>query len=172
MYMGKRKKVIHTGFSLIVLIFVVLLLISFAAVSMTSAKADYQLSKKSADRTKKYYDVSNQVNEIIGEIDNFLAEQYAKGLGEEEYYSCLSDFQKKKKEIPIQVEKNRMTWEFPLQKDQVLEIELEILYPRQREKTFYKITKWKTIQKGDWEKEESIQVFQKDKLPFLEKEKE
>ena len=50
----------HIGTSSILLIFVVLCFVSFAALSLISSNADYVLSKKVADRTKAYYVACNE----------------------------------------------------------------------------------------------------------------
>ena len=55
----------HIGTSSILLIFVVLCFVSFAALSLISANADYILTRKVADRTASYYDACNTAERRI-----------------------------------------------------------------------------------------------------------
>lgn len=64
-----------TGLSLLLLIFLSLCLIIFSLLSLSGATADEALSQKTADRTKEYYAAISEVNQILAEIDNLLAEE-------------------------------------------------------------------------------------------------
>lgn len=58
--MKKRKSFgISIGASSIMVIIVILTLICFAGLSLSSANADYQLSQKLAQRTKNYYEATS-----------------------------------------------------------------------------------------------------------------
>ena len=166
--MKKKRKVINTGFSLIMLILVVLILVTFAALSMMSAQADYKLSKKLAERTKQYYKISNQANEIVEAIDRYLSNHYKKGADKEEYYKSLSDFRYDDAAVRIQTKEDRVAWELPLNENQILKIELKVLYPDEKNKTFYEITEWKTVQNSSWNKDESIPVLKKEDFSMFQ----
>lgn len=168
--MKKKRRIIHTGFSLVMLILVVLIIVTFAALSMMSAQADYKLNEKLAQRTKRYYEVSNEANEIVEKIDEFLSNNYEKGIEKKEYYKKLLDFQYDEGNISIQINGDKISWSLPLNENQILTIELKILYPDEDHKTFYEITEWKTVQNGNWKKDESIPVLKKDKNSFFKTE--
>ena len=64
--MKKRKSFgISIGASSIMVIIVILTLICFAGLSLSSANADYQLSLKLAERTKSYYDATSTAYEHL-----------------------------------------------------------------------------------------------------------
>lgn len=64
--MKKRKSFgISIGASSIMVIIVILTLICFAGLSLSSANADYQLSLKLAERTKSYYDTTSTAYEHL-----------------------------------------------------------------------------------------------------------
>lgn len=169
--MKKKKRVVNAGLSLIILIFTVGSLTIFAALAMTSAQADLRLSEKLAKRTSDYYETSNQANEILDQIDAFLAANYEKGLGKKEYNEVLSQLPTAIETAKIKIDQKNVFWELPLDQNQVLSVGIKVRYPDEKEKTFYKIIEWKVISKAKWEKEDKIPVYQKDRLPVLEKEK-
>ena len=74
----KRKKAlgVNVGSSSILLIFVILCLVCFAALSIVSANADYKLGQKILKRTSAYYDACNQAEKSIAAIDRTLWEIY------------------------------------------------------------------------------------------------
>ena len=56
--MNKRRSLefkIHSGTASILLIFIILCLVSFSLLSVSSANADMKLSRKLADRSTSYY---------------------------------------------------------------------------------------------------------------------
>ena len=55
----------HIGAASILLIFMVLSLISFAALSLVKSRADYILSKKLYDRSVSYYGACHEANAFI-----------------------------------------------------------------------------------------------------------
>src|SRR5699024_12402475 len=69
----RRKNFLSTGTPSIVLIFVLLCLLTFSVLSVVSARADLNLSTKSADRTTEYYEAENEANDILLTVRNSLA---------------------------------------------------------------------------------------------------
>lgn len=61
---------INIGTSFLLVIFIVLCMIIFSALSLSSASKDYEYSKKNADRTQAYYEACNQAEEIRAQIEN------------------------------------------------------------------------------------------------------
>lgn len=64
----KKSYGISVGTSSILVIIVILSLVCFAGLSVVSANADYQLSRKLADRTTTYYDAVSQAHEDLAKI--------------------------------------------------------------------------------------------------------
>ncbi|MCC8045126.1 MAG: hypothetical protein LIP12_06460 [Clostridiales bacterium] len=72
------------GISLMLLIFLSLCLITFSVLSLSGANADEKLSQKSADRTTEYYAAVTEANEILSEIDAWLADAFLEAQDSEE----------------------------------------------------------------------------------------
>lgn len=56
------------GVTSIIAILVILVLVVFAALSYTTAKADYHLSKKTAEVTAAYYEADTRAEELVSTI--------------------------------------------------------------------------------------------------------
>jgi len=83
----KRRFGINVGTSSIMLIFVILCLVSFATLSIVSAKVDYDLSKKLAERTTTYYSACNEGEEFLIYFDNELRNAYNSSTDEIDYFN-------------------------------------------------------------------------------------
>ena len=80
------RPLLTAGTSTLLLIFLSLCLLTFAVLSLLSARADRNLSRKTADRTTAYYEACNQAENRIGEIDGILEKIWKNTEGEEMYF--------------------------------------------------------------------------------------
>ncbi len=60
----------HVGSASILLIFTVLSLVSFATLTMTSSKADYNLTSKLIDRQKEYKEACHRGNAFVAAVNS------------------------------------------------------------------------------------------------------
>ncbi len=68
----QQSSFMNMGTSLLLVIFLVLTLVTFAVLSLSSAKSDYNLSAKLAKHKTEYYDVSAKAEAVLSEIDERL----------------------------------------------------------------------------------------------------
>ena len=80
------RPLLTAGTSTLLLIFLSLCLLTFAVLSLLSARADRNLSRKTADRTTAYYEACNQAENRIGEIDGILEKIWKNTEGKEMYF--------------------------------------------------------------------------------------
>lgn len=144
--MKKRiRPLLTAGTSSLLLIFVSLCLLTFSVLSLSSSRADYQLSKKIADRTELYYQAANCANRKLSEIEKTLVSLLKENQTEEAYFSALahsfSDFD---------TEKQTLSFSVPIQDGQELSVILQIFFPTMDDGIFYSIIQWKTINTTDW----------------------
>lgn len=121
---------VNIGSASMLLIFVILCLVSFAALSIVSANADFKLSSKIAERTQNYYTACGSAEETLADMDRNLALQYAASENEEAYFASVG---------------HSSSYAIPISDTQTLSVEIEILYPASPEDTFYRITAWQVI---------------------------
>lgn len=133
------------GFSTILLSFVMICVVTFSALSLTTANADYKLSKKVADKNQNYYLAQKQAYSKIADIDNTLSECYLSSNHESGYY----------KQLPTELSsygtyetidgKHILSFKQTIAEDQYLSIRLRIQYPLAETDTFYEIIEWQSI---------------------------
>ena len=72
---------LNIGTSSLLLIFIVLSLVSFAVLSLSSALTDKRLTESNLERTTMYYEACNQAENRIKELDEqYLADYADKGV--------------------------------------------------------------------------------------------
>ncbi|MCR5802212.1 MAG: hypothetical protein K6G57_07775 [Lachnospiraceae bacterium] len=141
----KRKhRSLNVGTSSILFIFVVLCLVSFSALSLSSALSDYHLSNRIADNTTDYYEACNQAYAKIDALDDLFAELYRSGLSEKDYYIQAGQ----PEHISI-----------PVSDIQSLEIDVRPIYPKKEGDGFYEIYSWKLVTSSDIEYDDSLSLF-------------
>lgn len=136
---------VNIGSSSILLIFIVLCLVSFAALAISSAYTDKSLSEKVENRTLSYYEACNQAERSLAQIDATLMSVYADAPDEEAYFKVVG---------------HSKTYAVPISDLQTLEIVIDIKYPTHPEDTFYEIKSWRVLTTGDLEIDDSLPVFQ------------
>lgn len=141
---NKNHYGINVGSSSILMIFVILCLVSFAALSIISANADYKLTDKIAVRTQAYYNACNEAEETLASLDYVLHEQYATAASKESYYASVGT----NKSFVIQISDI-----------QALQVDLTIMYPASLEQPLYKIDSWQVITIGDLDYDDSLNVI-------------
>lgn len=128
---GKRQILgINIGSSSIMLIFVILCLISFAVLSIVSAHADSKLTRKVLERTTAYYEACNNAEAALAGVDNTLQNIYASSENEEAYFKTVG---------------HNKSYAITISDLQTLQVTIEILYPKNDDDTFYRITNWQVI---------------------------
>lgn len=140
-----KKKIpgVNIGSSSILLIFIILCLVSFATLSIVSSNVDYKLGQKISGRTISYYSACNEAEKAISEMDTTLSDIYSSVSSEEEYFSTVGH----EKDFLI-----------PISDLQNLSIEIEILYPKNRGDSFYKLKSRKVINNTDIIYDDSLPV--------------
>lgn len=136
--MNKQKQQFsHFGFSTIITLFVMICLVTFAALSLLSANSDYKLSKKTADNTSSYYRADAQAREFIKALDEKLPADEIKSIPTD---SAI-------KELELIYDNNRLqfiNFQVDITDVQVLYVSLELNYTNNSSKPFCQIVEWLT----------------------------
>ena len=136
---------VNIGSSSLLLIFVVLCLVSFAALSIVSSYADKRLGDRILTRSTSYYKACYKAEKAIASIDQTLRNAYKSAENETAYFE----------EVGTDI---RFTE--PISDLQELEIELTIQYPLEDGDTFYTVKKYCVINKDNIEYDDSLSVVQ------------
>ena len=120
----------NIGSASILLIFVILCLVSFAALSIASANADNKLTRKVLERTSAYYEACNEAEKSLVEIDNTLQRVYNTSSNSTEYFKTVG---------------HNKSYAVVINDSQTLQVTIEFLYPEDNDDSFYRITGWQVI---------------------------
>ena len=144
---GKKKRTefnLNVGISSLLFIFVILCLVSFAILSLSSAMSDYKLTARVMENTTQYYNARNAAEELLEGFDKTLAETYGSGISRTGYFDKVG----KKKSFDV-----------PAGDNQSLNVEIKITYPENPGEAFYEVTEWNLETTAAIEFDETLPVF-------------
>lgn len=146
----KNKKLfgMNIGTSSVLIIIVILCLVSFSGLSIASASADYRLSRKLADRTTAYYSACNQAQETLLTLSDQLETLYEASTNQ-------NDYEEKVKESL----QDPLTFSYPINENQILQITVTPLYPQSDKGDFLEISAWQVKNISLPEPDTSLPVF-------------
>lgn len=133
-----------TGSASILVIFVILCLVSFAALSIVSANADYKLSNKVLERTTAYYEAAAKAESMLAQLDQTLCSVYAESADEEAYYGSVG---------------HSKSFLLPISELQSLEVSVTILYPLADTDSFYRLDSFCVVTTGELEYEDTLDLM-------------
>lgn len=120
------RPLLTTGTSTLLLIFVSLCLLTFAVLSFLSARADQNLSRKTAERTSAYYEACNQAEDRLGETDRMLEKLWQETVNEKAYFQAVRETFE---DMDFDEESRMLSFSVPLTDTQVLTVTLKLRTP-------------------------------------------
>lgn len=143
---------INIGTSSILVTFVLLALVTFAALSYLSANSDYVLSCEAAQRTASYYDANRMAEIYMANIEGLLSKHFEKVHSEEEYYDGIENLFKDNDNITVEKIDDRinLSYQVAITKGQNLEVTLIANYPGKSDERLFYIDKWSTSANQEW----------------------
>ena len=140
------RPLLTTGTSTLLLIFVSLCLLTLAGLAFLSARADQNLSRKTAERTSAYYEACNQAEDRLGETDRMLEKLWQETANEKAYFQAVRETFE---DMDFDEESRMLSFSVPLTDTQVLTVTLKLRTPESGS-TFYTISGWKTVNTAEW----------------------
>lgn len=145
--MKKRKSVgsMSLGSSILLLVFVVVSLVSFAVLSLSSAITDKTLTTQISEKSIEYYEACNLAEDQLAQIDSKLQAAYESSISKEGFYELVS---------------TGSDFTIPVSDLQSLLVSLTYTYPEQSGDTFYIINDWKLVNVSTPEIDNSLPLLQ------------
>lgn len=158
-----KRSFSNFGFSTILIAFVMICIVTFAALALMTANSDYQLSKKVADRTSRYYLAEKEATRRLQQIDTTLSKAYAKSSNRTTYYA-LARKNLKSGELAIELTDTSsstlsINYELHIGTNQTLHVELVVVYPPDSGGTYYELTRWETVTELPEDTEDTLKVI-------------
>lgn len=162
----QQSSFVNIGSSSLLIIFLVLCLVTFAILSISSARSDHSFSEKFAERKTQYYDASAKASYVLDEIDGKLAELAdANGANGKAAYigQVIAAFQGITIDgVSISCDapngKALIAYQIPTDDKQVLEVKLHVTDYTQNG-TYYEIKSWRVLSTDDWEGDQSLNLI-------------
>ena len=149
----KHSGGINIGTSSILVTFVLLALVTFAALSYISARSDWVLSKEAADRTASYYDANRMAEIYLANIEAQLSKHMEQTSSEQEYYNGIDALFEDNEKIEVtdgEDGKKLMSYTIAVTNGQNLNITLSAHYPDVSDDSLFKVDKWTTNVNREW----------------------
>ena len=138
---------LNVGSSSILVTFVLLCLVTFAALSFVSANADFKLAQKTADRTKAYYAANNKAEVYLLNADSLLTKHYVGCRDIIEYYEGIDPLFSDNDSINVEEidEDIFLNYSIPISDSQEIQVTLRVIYPNSEDQDMFEITRWETV---------------------------
>ena len=157
---GKKYYSLNGGVSLILLVFIILSLVSFATLSIVSARADERLTEKYMEQTTGYYTAYNAAQEYLAQLDASDEAIHATGESgtnaQEE-----SAFNTEGEAISDAQEELVITKTFPINENQELVLTVQITSSADNEKPRCHVVSLVTNSTVVYEYDESLPVMKR-----------
>lgn len=175
----QKSYFVNIGSSSLLVIFLILCLVTFAILSLSSARSDYSFSERLAEHKEEYYEASERAEMIVAEIDAVLAGNAADidssglagSVGEESGSGIFSEYLSRLNEalngiqadgISVQLEESEgeysVSFRVPAGEQQVLLVALRITDYREHA-NYYEVKTWKIVNNENWESEQPLNLM-------------
>ena len=154
--MNRKSGFTGAGLSTLLLVFVMLCLIVFSVLSLSTARADLE--------TKAYYQAQGRASERLKAIDAVLARQYNETDKKASYLQGAQTVLQQEQDLTVTEMENGQgllcVYTEPINETQQLRVELQITEP-EKEESYVQILSWEAEQIEDWNGDTGLPVLQK-----------
>lgn len=152
----------NIGSAFMLVIFIILSLVTFATMSLTSANNDYKFSRRIADRNTEYYTASNRAEELLQSIDDSI--RYAHEIHPESYIATALNDIAYITEIDIEIPEgagNMPTFSFtvPMNENTDLKVTVELFPLAQLTDSYYRVLRWQEVSTKGWSADTTLKLI-------------
>lgn len=147
--MNKKKRqtpFVNMGSSLLLVVFLLLCLVTFATLAFSSARSDESFSQRIAERKTEYYEAANRAEELLNQIDQILITA--------EEVPDFTEINSMDTDIYYDTEKETLSYQVPINEKQALDVVLAL-----NTEDGYRIEKWQTVNIQKWESNDTLQLM-------------
>ena len=140
------------GSSLLLVIFLILSLVIVATLSVTTARNNYLISEREAERVTAKTAANNASEEILAALPSLCEE--ASEVSSQNVTTSAG-------EISVEITKEGaytvFSWEIPFSDSQALSVSVNLESPDEPEN--YIITRWQSVTTAEWSSDDTIQLL-------------
>lgn len=158
--MNRRSSgnLIGVGVTTIVLIFVMLCMITFAVLSLVTARADLRQSRRNAEYITEYHEAENRANDILLSVITTM-EDYLDTKNAKEFYSRVRADLDGSEGITFS-DDTHLNYTVSAGDERLLCISLELSYEEGPDGTHYRILSWNTETTHEWDPDASLPLYE------------
>jgi len=155
----KNNPIINMGSASMLVSFLVLCLITFAVLSLSSALSDYHYSERISINNTAYYKACNTAEDKLAQIDTVLLTCSQNSLAD--YYEQLPTALNAVSGLNITSDAlhTKIAYTIPIDDSVSLAVELLISDPAKAKDTLYQITRWQKISTKEWVGDNSLKLI-------------
>ena len=156
----KTYPVANIGSVSLPMVFIILCLVTFATLSLSSAAGDYKYSKDTARHNTEYYSACNEAERKLKEIDGILWNAYRNRS--DDYYADAAALLNTVEGIALDLSSDEpiLTFEEKINEDKALKIVLTLNNSDNLSGGFYRITSWQEISTAGWEGNDRLKLIE------------
>lgn len=158
----KKYPAVNIGSASMLVIFIILCLVTFSLLSVTSSNNDKTYAENIARRTLDYYTASNEAEAQLAQLDKLLAKAYElHGNTYLEQGAAVFDAEAMENlAYPVDISFFPvLSFHVPMNDTQALAVSLQLQLPTNNEGKLYKVTSWKEISTDSWDNDEPLNVM-------------
>ena len=146
-------------------IFIVLCLVTFATLSLASAKNDHDYSQRIADRRTAYYNACNTAETMLDTIDAELDDIYTNRHDDDDYFTSVKyalpalEMDNVTVSMNFTLEEPVVNLRIPVDDTQELDVTLTLSSPEATGDGYYRITQWQTVNTAEWSGDNSLHLI-------------
>ena len=153
----RQAPFVNIGSSLLLVIFLVLCLVTFATLSLSSARSDESFSRRMADRKTEYYEAAGKAEDLLAQIDQMLEQTASKG-GQNSQKTL--DFSGISPEIHYDPVNTAVSYQVPINEKQALDVVLALNTGKDTAQSgYYQIEKWQTVNTEKGESDDTLNLM-------------
>ena len=135
------------GYYTIGIALLMMCILTFLALPLATAMANYQNSKKEANRISTYYLAEEIAYDRLALIDRLLISTYISSENKQDYFRLATSQLEGLEFGNLETDSSycRFSWKETIPDCGYIQIQLEIEYPEEDTESFYQIKKWRTI---------------------------
>ncbi len=149
----ERKITMNIGIISFLTMFVILCLVTFSVLSLSSAKSNMNMTQKSITHKNDYYKLCNQGETYLQKIDDQLFKNFQESSSKNQYFELMTKINDLN--LGIKINENILSYEIVINK-QKLYVEIEVVYPGDK---FYQLKTWDIQASEKWEADNSLNIL-------------
>ncbi|MCR5421820.1 MAG: hypothetical protein K6E98_12545 [Lachnospiraceae bacterium] len=146
----KLQSAVNVGTTSVLITFMLLCMVCFAALTYISARSDYALSEQIAQRTTEYYEANRLAELYMTNIEGLLSKRVKSCRNATEYYSSIHSLFEDNDSVLVSKEQDQdnpvvLSYSVPINENLELQVSLKTHYPDNSDPSLFNIENWNTV---------------------------